>query len=177
MLDQPDIATNVDGTVDAVATLETNVDGGAAYGLNYGAFIGAPITQALAPFISGRVNDDSVESHRVELFPLPAADNKTKVQFRFTQTGTGSWYFGIDNFGLYSIAPVSGQPIQLTNSRSAADLVINWTGGQGPFTLQRRADLNAATAWQDVGGAISGNTVTVNNAFSGVQGYYRIKGK
>jgi hypothetical protein len=56
-------------------------------------------------------------------------------------------------------------------------LIINWTGGQGPFTLQRRADLDAATAWQDVGGAISGNTATVNTAFSGVQGYYRIKGQ
>ena len=97
--------------------------------------------------------------------------------FRFMQAGTASWYWGIDDFGLYSIPPVSSQPIQLTSSRSAADLLIDWTGGQGPFTLQRRADLNAATTWQDVGGAISGNTVTVNNAFSGVQGYYRIKGQ
>jgi hypothetical protein len=110
MLDVPDITLNTDGTVDAVATLETVVDTGAAYGLNYGAFIGAPITDALGRYISGRINDDYFESHRVELFPLPAADNKAKVQMRLTQTGTGSWYWGIDNFGIYSIVPkVTGQ--------------------------------------------------------------------
>ena len=105
------------------------------------------------------------------------AANQSKVKLRFMQAGTGSWYWGVDNLGLYSIPPVSSQPIQMTHSRSGADLAINWTGGQGPFTLQRRADLNAATVWQDVGGTISGNTVTVNNAFTGLQGFYRIKGQ
>jgi hypothetical protein len=131
----------------------------------------------LAPYIEGRVNDDLVESHRVELYPLPLAANHSQVKFRFMQAGTGSWYWGFDNLGIYSIAPVSGQPIQLSSTRSGADLVITWTGGQGPFTLQRRGDLNAATAWQDVGGPISANTVTVNNAFTGAQGYFRLKGQ
>src|SRR5438876_788849 len=71
-LDVPDIALNGDGTVDAVTTL-TQADGdGAAYGQPYGAFIGAPLTEAFGRYISGLVNDDSFESHRVELFPLPA---------------------------------------------------------------------------------------------------------
>ena len=174
---EADIHRFPDGTVDAVTTLETFVDPEAAYGLNYGAFIGAPITQALAPHIEGRVNDDLIESHRVELYPLPLAANHTQVKFRFMQAGTGSWYWGVDNFGIYSIAPVSGLPIQLSSSRSGADLVITWTGGQGPFTLQRRADLNAATTWQELGGPITASTVTVNNAFTGVQGYFRIKGQ
>jgi hypothetical protein len=42
--------------------------------------------------------------------------------------------------------------------------------------LQRRADFNPATQWQDVG-AVSGNIVTISNAFSGAQGYYRIRGQ
>ena len=130
-----------DGTVDAVDTLETSVDGGAAYGLNYGAFIGAPITQALAPYISGRINDDSIESHRVEIFPLPAADNQAKVRFRFMQAGTGSWYWGIDNFGIYSIPPAaSGGFTSITHSGNS--VVIAWSGGKlqsadavsGPWT-------------------------------------------
>jgi len=174
---EADVHRFPDGTVDAVTTLQDFVDGGAAYGLNYGAFIGAPVTQALAPYIEGRVNDNTLESHRVEIYPLPMAANQSKVKLRFMQAGTGSWYWGVDNLGLYSIPPVSSQPIQMTHSRSGADLAINWTGGQGPFTLQRRADLNAATVWQDVGGTISGNTVTVNNAFTGLQGFYRIKGQ
>jgi hypothetical protein len=111
MLDGPDVILNGDGTVDAVSTLQTTVDGGAAYGANYGAYIGAPITDALGRYISARVNDDYFESHRVELFPLPAADNKAKVQLRFTQTGTGSWYFGIDNVGLYSIPKGSSEAV------------------------------------------------------------------
>ena len=51
---EADVHLFADGTVDAVTTLKTFVDPEAAYGLNYGAFIGAPITQALAPYIEGR---------------------------------------------------------------------------------------------------------------------------
>jgi hypothetical protein len=110
MLDGPDIVLNTDGTVDAVTTL-TQPEGDAAFGQPYGTYIGAPITDALGRYISARVNDDNVESHRVELFPLPAADNQKKVQLRFTQTGTGSWYFGIDNVGLYSIPKTSSEAV------------------------------------------------------------------
>jgi len=55
-------------------------------------------------------------------------------------------------------------------------LTIGLTGGQSPFTLQRRADLNPGTAWQDVG-PVSGNNVTISNAFAGAQGYYRVRGQ
>ena len=40
--------------------------------------------------LGGRLNDDAVESKRVELFPLPKADNQAKVRLRFAQAGTGS---------------------------------------------------------------------------------------
>src|SRR5437773_5643308 len=73
---EADFQLLADGNVDGVATLQTFVDTGAAYGLNYGAFIGAPITEESGHYISARTNDDTFESHRVEFYPLPLADNQ-----------------------------------------------------------------------------------------------------
>lgn len=107
-------------TIDAVATLNTARDD-QAYGLAYGTWIGAPVSQDLAPYISGRIDDDNLESKRIELFRLPAADNAATVRFRFMQAGTASWYWGIDNFGLYSInTPVITESPQ-TQTVSAGD--------------------------------------------------------
>lgn len=107
-------------TIDAVATLTTARDD-QAYGLAYGTWIGAPVSQDLAPYISGRINDDNIESKRIELFRLPAADNAATVRFRFMQAGTASWYWAIDNFGLYSInTPVITEAPQ-TQTVSAGD--------------------------------------------------------
>ena len=117
MLDGPDIVRGADGSIDGYATMNNeNADTasrldavtGDVLGRKYGAFIGVSSNKwsTLAPFISARVNDDGVESKRIELFKLPQADNQAKVRFRFAQAGTGSWYFGIDNFGLYSIEQV-----------------------------------------------------------------------
>jgi hypothetical protein len=155
---EADVHRFPDGTVDAVTTLLTFVDSGAAYGLNYGAFIGAPITQALAPYISGRTNDDTVESHRVELYPLPAADNHSQVQFRFMQAGTGSWYWGVDEIGIYSIPPVSSPGNQPSFGavvrNSDGSLTLAWTGGG---TLQSAPAVTGP--WQDVPGATSPYTL------------------
>jgi hypothetical protein len=114
MIDVADIIRAADGSIDAVATLSAARGDAAHYidpltgediGRTYGAFIGVATNRwsTLAPFISGRINDDNIESKRVELFRLPQADNQAKVRFRFAQAGTASWYWGIDNFGLYSI--------------------------------------------------------------------------
>ena len=51
-------------------------------------------------------------------FRLPKADNQSKVRLRFAQAGTGSWYFGIDNVGFYSITQVA--PPQFTAQPGAA---------------------------------------------------------
>jgi len=112
----------------------------------------------LAPFISGRVNDDYFESHRVEIYPLPAADNKTKVQFRFTQTGTGSWYFGIDNFGIYSIPAVTSAP-SLSIASSGNSLTISWPSAVTDFTLESTDSLTTQ-AWTPVSG-VANNSVTI----------------
>jgi hypothetical protein len=104
MLDGPDVIRDGSGVIDAVATL-TTARGDQAYAQSYGSFIGAVVSQNLAPFISARVNDDARESKRVEFLRLAQADNQPKVRLRFAQYGTGSWYFGIDEVGLYSVAP------------------------------------------------------------------------
>lgn len=113
MIDAPDIVRDGEGNVDAEATLNASHGDVATYtdeegnflGGTFGSFIKAPISQELAPFIQGRVNDNSVESKRVEVYRLGQADNKATVKLRFAHTGTGSWYWGIDNIGLYAIPP------------------------------------------------------------------------
>ncbi|MED6326867.1 MAG: hypothetical protein VYE14_05840, partial [Verrucomicrobiota bacterium] len=116
MLDQADIVRDDEGNVDAVTTLEQeHADIAVGYdpdtfeevGGYYGAYIGAEISEALAPYIGGRINDNQTESKRYELFRLPEADGEKTVRFRLAKSGTYSWYWGIDNFGLYSIAPSS----------------------------------------------------------------------
>jgi hypothetical protein len=119
MLDGPDIFKDANGNIDALTTfsnvaaccgdqpwyMDPSGSGEGLWGGNFGAFIGVTEDKwgTLSPYISARVNDDPVESKRVELFRLAPADNQARVRFRFAQAGTGSWYFGIDNFGLYSI--------------------------------------------------------------------------
>ena len=150
MLDTPDVITS-GGVVDAIRTLTnrypdvaTYVDpgSGAVQGGYYGAFIAAPISQALAPFISARINDDPVESKRVELFRLPAADNQATVRFRFAHAGTDSWYFGIDDFGLYSITPtapvISAAPKSVNVSAGAFATFEVAASGEPPLTFQWR---------------------------------------
>ncbi|MCD8535695.1 MAG: hypothetical protein LR011_13285, partial [Verrucomicrobia bacterium] len=110
MLDQDDIVRSSEtGEIDGLETMvlehgDWAFSSDGSFGGKFSDFIRVdPFDVDLAPFISGRVNDDPVESKRVELFRLPAADNQQRVKFRFSLTGTDSWYWGIDNFGIYSI--------------------------------------------------------------------------
>ena len=68
------------GNIDVTATMMSHYGDVAEYtdpvsgqlvGGYYGFFIKAPITQALAPYIEGRYNDDGSESKRIELFRTP----------------------------------------------------------------------------------------------------------
>ena len=102
LLDRDDIILDGVGNIDAVATLNTPRSD-QAYGLAYSAWMAAPVNAVLAPCISGRINDDQVESKRVEVFRLPVADNQPNVRFRLFQAGTASWYWAIDNWGLYGL--------------------------------------------------------------------------
>lgn len=150
LLDGPDVLTAGNGSVDAVKTLTnrysdvaTNFIGGKSYGGYYGAFIAAPITPALTNHLNARVDDNPVESKRVELFRLPAADNQPAVRFRFAHAGADSWYFGIDNFGLYSITPgalpiISNAPPSLNVSAGSTATFTVTAGGMPPLNYQWR---------------------------------------
>jgi hypothetical protein len=154
-LDGPDVVRDGSGAVDPVATFGTTRGDIAVYtdpgtqelrGGYYGAFIGVDSNRwsTLAPFISPRVDNDPIESKRVEIFRLPAADNQAKVRLRFAHAGTDSWYFGLDNVGLYSLSVVS--PPVITGLAPVTDAVGNtvtfevYLLGVGPYTFQWRSN-------------------------------------
>jgi hypothetical protein len=175
MLDGPDVVLDANGNIDAVATFSTVRGDQATYvdpadgltkGGNYGAFIGVNSNQwsTLAPYISPRINDDPVESKRVELFRLSGADNQSHVRFRFAHAGTDSWYFGIDEFGLYSIPSVSG-PVATAPSPANQTVAVGNNAalsvsavGSGPLSYQ----------WRHYGTNLPGRTSQVL-AFASVQ--------
>ncbi len=164
MIDAADIILGTDGKIDAVATMNEphtadaakyiDPDSGEEKGGTYGAFIGAPITADLAPYISGRVNDDQVESKRVEFFRIDKADNQAKVRFRFAQAGTASWYFGIDNFALYSVTQTQ-EPATMKIKLDNSTVKVEWSASG---TLQSADTVNGT--WSDVAGATSPYSVT-----------------
>ena len=151
-LDRNDLINDASGNLDPVATLSTphgdvatyTDGGGNPQGGFYGAFIGVDSGRwsELGPYLSGRVDDDPLESKRVEVFRLPAADNQAKVRLRFAHAGTDSWYFGLDNIGLYSITvlnpPLIHGPTPGTFTEAvgnSANFHVDLTG-VGPFTYQ-----------------------------------------
>ncbi len=192
MLDQDDVVAGDDGTADAVATFE-NEQGDVALvdnllyqdeddwwdmepldepiGGSYGAFIGAAIDESLAPHISGRVNDSQTVSKRYELHRLPEADNQAKVRIRFAMNGTWSWYWAVDNFGLYSIeeTPTTAPAID-SISADGGVVTISWQGAAG-VRLQKASNL-ANPNWTDVpdtGGESSAKEVADQS-----ESYYRL---
>jgi hypothetical protein len=176
LIHSADVLTNANG-VDAVATFTTEYTDVAYYddpetgetlGGTYGAFIAAPVSEALAPYISGRIDDDPIESKRVEYFRLPAADNQARVRFRFAYAGTDSWYWGVDNFGLYS-ASAEAPSIRLTITRSGNEVTVAWTGEGG--RLQKSATLGGAN-WQDV--SAPAGTQSVTETIGGPAAFYRV---
>jgi hypothetical protein len=126
-------------------------------GLAYSNFIAAPVSAALIPYIQGRINDDDdfdstgvYGSRKIELVRLPAADGAANVRFRFMQAGTCSWFFGVDEFGLYEIGfpIISTQPASQT--RDAGTPVTFSVVASGTPTPQYQ--------WLFNGGVISGAT-------------------
>lgn len=174
-----DVATNDTGAVDAVATFEnpqtdvytySDPVTGELKGGYYGAYIGATNYAALAPFISPRIDDDAVGSKRVELLRLAQADNQPKVRLRFAHSGTDSWYFGIDDVGLYSLAQTPSQPASLSIRRSGSSVVVSWPASETGYTLEQTSSLKAPN-WTAVGGVVN-NSVTVPIESGPV--YYRL---
>lgn len=177
-LDGPDIVKDDQGNVDTDATFNTSHNDVAFYtdefgnnlGGTYGAFIAAPITAALAPYIQARVNDDPVESKRYELFKLPAADNQSKVRLRFAHAGTDSWYWGMDDFGVYSIGLTPAASPALTFQRSGASLTLSWPSSATGYVLESATAISGAP-WTAVNG-VTGNSVTITPSTAAL--FYRL---
>ncbi len=174
--------TNGAGTlIDAVATM-TNFNPaiptypdpitGLPVGGYYGAFIAAPISQALAPYISPRINGDPVGSKKIEVFRIPSADGQAAVRFRFAQAGYTSWYFGIDDFGIYrGAAPVQSTPVKFTAASVApGSISLNWAGGTPPYTIESNSQLGT-TNWVNV---LTTSATTAVIPSSGARNFYRI---
>ena len=154
MLDGADILSDSAGNIDASNTFATvygdvpNVDLNSTANGYYGQYIGVKsnLWSTLAPFLSARGNDDQTGSKRVEVIRLAQADNQPAVRFRMAMVGAYAWYFGIDDFGLYSIT--SPNPPLLTGAPTpaavtvavgnSATLSIAGALGLGPFTYQWR---------------------------------------
>jgi len=184
MIDRDDIKKDGTGAIDGYATLSATQSDTAHYtdpitgeeiGYTYGSFVGVAsnLWSTLGTFISGRINDDPVESKRVEFYRIPMADGQAKVRFRFAQAGTGSWYFGIDNFALYSIAPVVAKPAQpVVSAPGTVDFFAKTVTVFGSaFQGFKPADTHALSTWQLAAGpAFSADTglavpfLTVKNA-------------
>ena len=130
--DGSDVITNsATGQIDVFATFGT-VRTDQAHGLAYSNFIGAAVSTNLIPAIRPCRNDDPVQQKRIEIFRLPLADNQSHVRFRFGQAGTGSWFFAIDDFGLYSITlpVITTQPQSLTvDANTPASFSVGASGG------------------------------------------------
>jgi hypothetical protein len=172
-----DIKLNPDGSVDAVKTFtaangDTAVwtDNGVSKGGNYGDGILAPITQELGRFIAPRQNDSRTDGKRFEIYRLERAGKQADVRLRFSQIGTGSWYFGIDNLGFYDVPtpPPSGQvvtPVLTATKGTGNTLTISWTG-QG--TLLESASVNGP--WTAASSQANPQTITA----TGSGKFYRV---
>lgn len=117
------------------------------------------------------MNDNSTESKRVELFRLPQADKQAKVRFRFAHAGTDSWYFGIDDFGIYAIPSAPAEAPKLAWARAGNTVALSWTAGLAGFVLES-ADALTGAPWTPVAGAANnGATVPLNVG----QKFYRLR--
>jgi hypothetical protein len=144
-------------------------------GGHFGAFIGVDSNRwsTLGPFIKALGDDNPVDGKRVEVFRLPSADNQSKVRFRFAHAGADSWYFGIDNLGLYSLTSVA-PPLASVSPTNAAEYLGNTIvfsstlAGIGPFTYQ----------WQQNGSDIAGQTgpsLSVSALTTNAAGTYSVR--
>jgi hypothetical protein len=181
-LDGQDVVRTPDGLgIDAAATFTRidsdgvpTADGRSATGGTYGEHILSRPLAGLAAFIDARVNDDSVGSKRLERFRLPRAANQPHVRFRFALIGTSSWFWGIDDFGLFGTAMAQDAIRLVRVAPSAEGLELAWTGLIGPYQAQFRASLSTG-GWEDVGALIPATQQSVWLPAEGRTGFFRIR--
>jgi hypothetical protein len=165
----PDVGGDPDviytnGVVDVGATFNTARGDQPANGTNYGWFICAPISSALIPYVAGRTNDDSVSAKMIETVRLSEADGQAHVRFRFVYAGTCSWFWGVDDFGLYEInTPViTTQPA--TQSADAGTSLTLSVVASSPSPLTFQWELNGHKLTGETNSTYTIPVVTTNNA-------------
>ena len=190
MMDAADLIMNEAGGVDAEATLSASRGDAANYtdpetgeyrGGYYGAFIGVLPEKwsGLADAISGRVNDDFTESKRVEFLRVAEADGKSRVRFRFTSAGTASWYWGIDQFAIYSMDPADGSAPKLAAAMKDGQLTLTWpsVARASGYTLETSSTL-APLSWTTLstaGATSNGRETSLVVPIEATRGYYRLR--
>jgi hypothetical protein len=66
-------------------------------------------------------------------------------------------------------------PLRISSiARNGNQLTLQWSGGAGPFTVQRRPDLGAG-AWTNVATGVNGTSATIN--LEGATGFLRVQGQ
>ena len=164
LLASGDILRDGTGNIDASNTFATvytdvpNIELNTAGNGYYGQFIGvnSNLWGTLAPFLSTRGDDDQTGSKRVEIIRLAQADNQAAVRFRFALAGTWAWYFGIDDFGLYSVTVVTPPSLASGPTPAAATVAVG-----NSVTLNIAAALGSSPLvyqWRQNGTNLPGRT-------------------
>jgi hypothetical protein len=139
----------------------------------YGEHILSRPFEGLGDFIQSRANDDAIESKRIEQFRLPQADAQARVRFRFTLVGTGSWFWGIDDFALFGVVAPIEAPRLTRVSATAGAIELEWTGAQGPYQIQSRSNLFEG-GWVNQGSPLAASQHTVLLPMMGSTHFFRI---
>ena len=84
------------------------------------------------------------------------------MKFRFTQSATASWFWGVDDFKVISLSAGPTEPATITAIalNPQGGLNLTWEGGTGPFQVQRSSSL-VNPQWVDVGAPTEAFTATV----------------
>jgi hypothetical protein len=129
-----------------------------------------PDDEASYVITSGNVIHFKWIGHSIERIRLGAADGQPHVRFRFGYAGTCSWFWGVDNFGLYEINTPVSTPPTLTFTVSGTSLKLSWQG-TATGRLQTTTVLKPAS-WTDVPGTTGASTATVT--ISGPRSFFRV---
>jgi hypothetical protein len=163
-LDPPDIVkvnnvVDLDQTfntqpTDAFQAIATFPDG---TGGTYGSFLKAPIDAAAGAAIQPRLDNNPGDGTRVEYIRVPEADNKAAVRFRIFYAGSDSWYWGVDDFGIYSDTVVVDPDFHVHVSLNGSTITVTYDPS---FTLQSTTELKPNAVWSPVTGAANGTYTT-----------------
>lgn len=158
-LDPPDII-NTNNVIDADQTFNTPHADVALFpdgsGGTYGAFLKAPIDAAAGAAVQPRFDNSPSDGTRVEYIRVPDADNKPSVRFRIFYAGTDSWYYGLDDFGIYSDNVVIDDFL-ITISHEGSTITLRYNSAA---TLESTTELGPNANWTTVTGASNGTYTT-----------------